>query len=293
MPTNISGQAPTQFLVSTIQFGTIATVQTVNDVNSPFNGFPKTFRADLYVEVQPHSDPTTREPYMYNALDIEVGDWYGLPTGKAYKIINIIVNDPEDVANYDPDQPTAILGINNVTVELEDVDLYILKSDTTQMGANYPDENQAGVVFETDEEGMPILSNISQLSSLFPNLTYWVQDIQSRFEFYAVDVEGVATDVDNDKNTTGTTTGNGSQTGIFIQYTPHADSKVEVKINGISANYGLTKDFYFSNDGGVTARAMADITAGDELIWNGIIAGYELETSDDIDIDYEASDSDL
>ena len=293
MPTNISGQAPTQFLISTIQPGTVSIMQTVTDAASPFFGFPVSFRADFYIDSQPHSDPTTREPYMYNALDIQVGDWLGQITGKAYKVIGIIVNDPSDVDNYDPDQPDAILTTNNITLEIEDVDLYILKSDTTQTGSNYPDEAQAGIIFETDEEGMPILSNISQLSGLLPNLTYWTQDIQSRFEFYAVDIEGVATDADNDKTTTGTTNGDGSQTGIFIQYTPHADSKVDVKINGISASYGLTKDFYFSNDGGVTARAMADITAGDELIWNGVLAGFELETSDDIDIDYMASDSDL
>ena len=292
MPTNISGQAPTQFLIATIQPNTVSVMQTVQDVNSPFYGFPVSFRADFYVETQMHSDPSTREPFAYDALDIQVGDWLGQITGKAYKVIGIIVNDPNDI-NYDPDQPDAVLTTTNITLEIEDVDLYILKSDTTQMGSNYPDEAQAGVVFETDEEGMPILANIGQLAGQFPNLSYWTQDIQSRFEFYAVDVEGVATDVDNDKTTTGTTNGDNSPTGIFIQYTPHADSKVDVKINGISASYGLTKDFYFSNDDGVTARAMADITAGDQLIWNGVLAGFELESTDDIDIDYMASDSDL
>jgi hypothetical protein len=38
---------------------------------------------------------------------------------------------------------------------------------------------------------------------------------------------------------------------------------------------------------------MADIEAGDELYWNGINAGYDLEPSDDIDIDYEAANTDL
>jgi len=293
MPTNISGQAPTQFLVSTVQFGTVATMQTVTDPASPFFGFPKTFRADFVIETQTHSDPSTNTPYVYDALDINIGDWLGQISGKAYKIIDIIVNDPADVVNYDPGQPTAILGPNNITLEFEDDDLYILKSDASQAGSNFPDEDQPGVIFETDEEDMPILSNITQLSGSLPITTYWVQDLQSRFEFYSVDVEGVATDVDNDKAVAANTVGNNSATGLTIEHTPFADSKVTLKINGIEVSYGMSKDFYFSNDGGLTARAMADIEAGDELYWNGINAGYDLEPSDDIDIDYEAANTDL
>lgn len=293
MPTNISGQAPTQFLVSTITYGTVSTMQTVTDPTSPFFGFPKTFRADFTIETQAHSDPSTSTPLIYNAFDINVGDWLGQVSGKAYKIIDIIVNDPADTVNYDAGQPTAILGPNNITLELEDYDLYILKSDTSQAGANFPDEEQAGAIFETDEEDMPILANITQLSGLLPITTYWVQDLQSRFEFYSVDIEGVPTTVDNDKAVSVVTNGNGSPTGLAIQFTPFADSKVDLKVNGISCNYGIAKDFYFSNDNGVTAKTMANIEAGDQLIWNGVNVGYELDSSDDIDLDYEAASNDI
>lgn len=293
MQTNTSGQAPTQFLISTIQFGTVSTLQTITDPASPFFESPKTFRVDLVVETQTHSDPSTREPLLYNALDINVGDWLGQISGKAYAVVGIIVNDPADVANYDPDQPIAILGPNNITLEIEDVDLYILKSDVTQAGSNFPDEDQAGIIFELDEEGVPILSNITQLSGLLPNISYWVTDLQSRFEMMYIDIEGVPTDVDNDKSIAADTVGNNAATDLTIQYTPFADSKVTVKINGIEASYGMSKDFYFSNDGGLTARAMKDIEAGDELYWNGTNAGFDLEPSDDIDIDYEAANTDL
>jgi hypothetical protein len=293
MPTNISGQAPTQFLVSTIKFATTSVTQYVTDPTSPFVGFPKAYRADFDVQVQTHSDPTTNTPYQYDAFDINIGDWLGQNSGKAYKIIDIIVNDPADVANYDPGQPDAILDQTNITLEIEDVDLYILKSDTSSSGSNSPEEDQAGVIFETDEEDMPILSNITQLAGAFPNISYWVQDLQSRFEFYSVDVEGVPTDVDNDKAVASNTVGNNASTGLAIEHTPFADSKVTLKINGLEASYGMSKDFYFSNDGGLTARAMADIEAGDELYWNGTNAGYDLEPTDDIDIDYEAASTDL
>lgn len=292
MPTNITGQAPTQFLVSTINYATISVMQTVTEPTSPFFGLAKTYRADFTVQLQSHSDPSTNTPYMYDAFDINIGDWLGQPSGKAYKIVGIIVNDPADV-NYDPDQPTAILDATHITLEIEDVDLYILKSDISGSGVNSPDEEQAGVIFEIDSEGMPILSNITQLAGSFPNIGYWTQDIQSRFEFLYVDVEGVATDVDNDKAVSVATNGNGSETGLAIEYTPFADSKVDLKINGISCSYGITKDFYFSNDGGVTAKAMADIEAGDQLIWNGINAGFELEDTDDIDLDYEAASNEI
>ena len=41
------------------------------------------------------------------------------------------------------------------------------------------------------------------------------------------------------------------------------------------------------------ARLIKDITAGDILIWNGSAAGYELDTSDDVDITYQASSFDV
>lgn len=87
------------------------------------------------------------------------------------------------------------------------------------------------------------------------------------------------------------TNGNYSSTGITIDYTPFSDSAVDVLVNGL----GLSEAdgdrdaaaVYFSNDGGLTARAIADIEAGDELYWNGGIAGFELTTDDTIDIMYE------
>ena len=92
------------------------------------------------------------------------------------------------------------------------------------------------------------------------------------------------------------TSADGDSTGITITYTPFSDSPVSVEINGIEANVGDgAKDeaCYFSVDGGATARAMADIEAGDTLYWNGSIAGYELETDDDVDISYQASSTDI
>ena len=47
-----------------------------------------------------------------------------------------------------------------------------------------------------------------------------------------------------------------------------------------------TKDCYFSGDGGVTARAIANIIAGDTLHWVGSVAGFQLQISDRVSIIY-------
>jgi len=91
------------------------------------------------------------------------------------------------------------------------------------------------------------------------------------------------------------TSGNESATGITLDFTPFADGSVQVFVNSVAVteSYGdRTGDVYFSNDGGTTARNVADIEAGDEIIWNGTIAGYDLTTSDEVEIVYEKSSLD-
>lgn len=91
------------------------------------------------------------------------------------------------------------------------------------------------------------------------------------------------------------TTSDGDTTGIQITYTPFNDSEVKVTVNGLQVDLGNgAKDeaCYFSADGGTTARAIADIAANDTLYWMGSVAGYQLETDDEIDLRYEKSSND-
>lgn len=87
------------------------------------------------------------------------------------------------------------------------------------------------------------------------------------------------------------TNGNYSPTGITIDYTPFSDSAVDVLVNGLGLSEAdgdrNAAAVYFSNDGGATAKTIANIEAGDELYWNGDIAGFELTVDDLIDIMYE------
>lgn len=74
-----------------------------------------------------------------------------------------------------------------------------------------------------------------------------------------------------------------------IAATPAGDY-VRAFVNGLAVELGdgvRTKDCYFSADGGATARAISAIAAGDHLYWVGSVAGYELATTDRIDLDYE------
>lgn len=278
MNTNTQGK-PTQFLVSTIKPGEVTPEKFVTD-GQDFDGSVKTYIVEISVEIQTHSDPRTREAFQYNAEDIDVGDWFAQPSGKLYKIVNVI----------------DIIDTENAIVEIEDVDLMVLKSDISGLGNNFPDEDVAGIIFEIDTEGMPILNGITQLSSQFPALTYWIQDIQSRFDFLYFDEEG-REHTDDLNKIPNNTDGNNSSTGISITYTPFADSNVQVLVNGLNVNLGdgstTAQPCYFSNDGGLTAKLIKDIEAGDILYWNGIVAGYDLDDTDDIDLFYEASNKDV
>ena len=86
------------------------------------------------------------------------------------------------------------------------------------------------------------------------------------------------------------TSGLASSTGLTITSTPSSDGYVAVLVSGwYRARLGdATKgeDCFFSDDAGATAKAIADITAGDTLYWNGPTVAWELTTLDWVDLDY-------
>lgn len=281
MATNQAGK-PTQLLIASVASGTSIPVDTITDANSPWFGYPLTFQVDLNITPQTHGDATTNTPFYYGAQDVEAGDWLLQPSGKAYKITSVISRSGDGFAQ----------------VIIEDVDSYIILSDATGSGNNYPDEEQAGVCIELDADGMPIVAGIAQLSGSLPNIGYWIDDATARFEASGTSVTvqavGINTGVDLNKRSL-VTSSDGDSTGIAITYTPFSDSVVTIKINGMEINLGdgvKTEDCYFSNDGGATARAIANIEAGDILYWNGSVAGYQLDETDDIDISYQKSSLD-
>jgi len=84
------------------------------------------------------------------------------------------------------------------------------------------------------------------------------------------------------------TTGNGSPTGVLVASTPLNYSTVKVFVNGqiqIIGDGVTNTDCYFFD--GVNPVGVDDISSGDELYWNGNIAGYNLNIGDLILILYE------
>jgi hypothetical protein len=74
-------------------------------------------------------------------------------------------------------------------------------------------------------------------------------------------------------------------TGVTIDATPAGDGMVHVFANGVEYNLTATKtnDFYFSGDGGTTARALAAVVSGDTL-YLGTGLGFDLDASDQISL---------
>jgi len=87
------------------------------------------------------------------------------------------------------------------------------------------------------------------------------------------------------------TSGNYQPTGITITNEPADTTYIEINVNGAIVDVGngskINWPCYFSGDGGVTAKEYVNIVIGDELYWNDVYAGYSLEPSDHIDINYQ------
>jgi hypothetical protein len=83
-------------------------------------------------------------------------------------------------------------------------------------------------------------------------------------------------------------------TNTTLAKVPALGSWIRVLANG--TGYSLadgdaqrtTRSFYFSADSGATARALSALQVGDELFFNPTIAGFSLDASDLLDLDYEA-----
>lgn len=80
-------------------------------------------------------------------------------------------------------------------------------------------------------------------------------------------------------------------TGIGLAEDPAPTSYIEVNVNGVINDVGNgTKNgfpCYFSGDGGTTAKLYSELDQGDQLYWNIDVAGYPLEPSDRIDLNYQ------
>jgi hypothetical protein len=146
--------------------------------------------------------------------------------------------------------------------------------------------------FETEDNAKQALFKLQAQIDILKTRPPAIVDtkIQNQINSTSIGV-GVNTGVDLNKSPL-PTTNDGDSTGLKITYTPFLDSTVTIKVNGVEVNLGdgaKAEACYFSADNGLNAKAIAAIAAGDTLYWNGSHAGYELDSSDDVDISYQRS----
>jgi hypothetical protein len=87
------------------------------------------------------------------------------------------------------------------------------------------------------------------------------------------------------------TSGNNSSTGVTLSRQPTEKTFIEINVNGsiidVKDGAGTNQACYFSVDGGLTPKTYAQLSTGDTLYWNGILAGYDLDGDDRIDMTYQ------
>lgn len=106
--------------------------------------------------------------------------------------------------------------------------------------------------------------------------------------FKAVPASSTLINADHELTPAASSGSDNFDTTLAITSTPVG--MVEVLINGVIYVLGdgvKTKDFYFTDDGGVSAQAISAIVATDELYFNAVIVSFNLSTADRIDIIYE------
>lgn len=102
-------------------------------------------------------------------------------------------------------------------------------------------------------------------------------------------LEGAAyVQIAQQQQTPNNTTGDTQDTNVIITGQPLIGSLTWITVNGVvNFNYGNetpTGDYYFRDSGDTTTRNAYNVQNGDKLWWNGVIAGYDLATTDRIDV---------
>ena len=141
----------------------VTPVEYWSNPGDPYDGYPYRWELSLSVTLQTHSNPNTTTPYYYTANDINIGDWISSSLdGSAHEIISI----------------TSVPDITDVSLVVEDIELFNTYNDITQSGNGGP-SNGTGAIFSLDNDGEPILMGLelNVLSDTFAT------DLISRFNY--------------------------------------------------------------------------------------------------------------
>jgi hypothetical protein len=147
-----------------IQQSVVQTMATWDEVenNDIFTGFPYKWQVSLTVEPLSHGSPSTPSPYIYDGMDIKVGDWVATSDqGFAVRIYEIV-------------SATSTLVVANV----EDVDRFNIMTDPNFSGVGIGPDG-SGYVFQVDSENNPILG---PGSAFYMGVTFQT-DLIARFNY--------------------------------------------------------------------------------------------------------------
>lgn len=142
------------------------------------------FRLTINITAAPHSSHLTREPYVYNGLDVIPGMWVmSISEAKALRITKII-------------SKTAF----NITCIVEDVDRYNTFRDQTGAGSAMFQIPATIVLFELGDDGLPMFDPLppdaSDLSILHQvESRYRVFNPNTRYRFYQIDHDFMEGDI--------------------------------------------------------------------------------------------------
>ena len=158
---------PPKNIVGNIDPSSVSVNASYTNASSVWDGFPITFNATLTISPQLNSsEDTTPIAYQWNGDDIEVGMFLGQSNGASYKIVSISSQTS-----------------TSLTCVLEDVDLYVLLTDNSQAGNNYPLEDQAGLIFDISDDGLPVITPTAIISGEIGLNAQWLNDLHDRFRF--------------------------------------------------------------------------------------------------------------
>lgn len=125
---------------------------------------PVTFTLEGTIIQQDHSSFSTPQLYVYNGLDIRIGDWYvEALTGKALRITNIDVG---------------ITNTGYLKCTIEDVDRYEQFSAQDGVAAT----GSFGFIVSLDDLGIPMFHTLTVYQSLVQTNPGFIEDVISRFK---------------------------------------------------------------------------------------------------------------
>lgn len=201
---------------------------------------------------------------------------------------NLATTEIKDIAK-DLLAAAQVLGVENVEEVVEELIARIVALEGLGASPTMLTVATTGVDIDPNDAGAPLIIKDAPFGTTYQQETparewrkdpddTWIQTAVGRSSPENKNMVSLATTVDGDKATNTT-----------VALAPVFGGTVDVFINGAKVSVGngvKTEDCYFSTDGGTTALLLSGIVVGATLHWVGSVAGYELDTLEQIDFIY-------